>query len=233
MILCAHGAAAGCDAAERHAARLRETGGLGEVVACCLRGTPDLAAALSGVRGPSVAIVPMLMADGYTSRTVLPQAVADAAPEGLTVRITRPLGVSPGVGDIIARRALRACRDRNWRPARTGLLIVGHGTPRDARSGETTEAAADRLRATGAFADVRAGFLEQAPRVGDMLSAMQSFPCLVVAGYFADAGGHAARDLPGLLGSSRPDAVYLGPVGTDPGIPDVIVELLRGDEAAS
>ena len=228
VILCAHGGAAGCDAAEMHAVRLRESGRFEAVVACCLRGMPDLAAAFSRVRGRSAVVVPMLMADGYTSRTVLPVAVANAAPGGQALRITPPLGTSPGVADIIARRAARASRDRGWDPARIALLIAGHGTSRDRQSGETVEAAAARLRNGGAFGDVRTGFLEQAPLLADVLAELQPARC-VVAGYFADAGGHAVQDLPALIEAKRPDAVYMGPVGVDSEIVDVIIEHLQGD----
>lgn len=233
VILCAHGGAsgggaAGCGAAEQHAGRLRETGRFERVVACCLHGMPNLAMAFVLARAPAVTVVPMLMADGYTSRTVLPEAVADVAPDGVKVRITPPLGTSPGVGDLIARRALLACLDRGWQPAQTGLLVAGHGTTRDVRSGETVEATAARLRDGGAFGDVRSGFLEQAPLLADVLAELQPSPC-VVAGYFADAGAHAVQDLPALIAANHADAVYLGPVGVDPEIVDVIVEQLQGD----
>ena len=230
VILCAHGGVAGCGAAEQHARRLREGGAFEDVVACCLRGTPDLAMAFARVQAPVVAVVPVLMADGYTSRTVLPKAVADAAPDGLVVRITPPLGTSPGVGDIIARRALLACRDRGWQAAQTSLLVAGHGTVRDPRSGDTAKSTADRLRAGGAFGDARAGFLEQPPLLADVLSELQPKPC-VVAGFFADAGDHAVRDLPSLINRNHPNAAYLGPIGVDPEVANVIVELLQADES--
>jgi sirohydrochlorin ferrochelatase len=232
VILCAHGSAVGGGAAERHAERLRETGRFERVVTCCLHGMPNLAMAFTLARTPAVTVVPMLMADGYTSRTVLPAAVADVAPDGVALRITPPLGTSPGVGDIIARRALLACLEKGWQPAQAGLLVAGHGTPRDPRSGETVEAAAARLREGGAFGEVRTGFLEQPPLLADVLSDLQSAPC-VVAGYFADAGGHAVQDLPALIEANHPDAVYLGPVGADPEIADVIVALLQGDLPSS
>lgn len=230
MILCAHGGAGGCGAAERHAGRLRKTGRFENVAACCLHGMPNLAMAFTLARAPAVTVVPMLMADGYTCRTVLPEAVADVAREGVTVRITPPLGTSPGVGDIIARRALLACLDRGWQPARTALLVAGHGTTRDAQSGATAKSAADRLRAGGAFGDVRVGFLEQPPLLADVLTELQSKPC-VVAGYFADAGDHATQDVPALIKGKNPNAVYMGPIGADPEITDVIVKLLQAEKS--
>jgi len=226
VILCAHGGAAGAAAAEGHAARLRERGAFEGVMACGLRGAPDLAAVFSRVRSSSAVVVPMLMADGYTCRKVLPAAVADAAPEGLVVRIAPPLGTHPGVADIIARRARQVCLDRGWAMAQTGLLVVGHGTARDPRSGESVEAAATRLRDCRAFADVRAAYLEQSPLAGDALCEIRAEFCLV-AGYLFDVGGHAAQDLPALIRTQRPDSFYLGPVGIDPEIVEIIIDRVQ------
>ncbi len=225
VILCAHGGEAGCTAAEQHAQRLQETGRFDRVVACCLHGMPNLAMGFVRARSPSIAIVPMLMADGYMCRTVLPAAVAEVAPDDLSVRITPPLGASPGVGDIIARRALLACLDKGWQPAQSALVVVGHGTERDARSGETVKTTATRLQDGGAFGLVRAGFLEQPPLVADVLAELGARNC-VVSGYFADAGGHAQQDLPAQIRAVCPGAAYLGPIGVDPEITDVILDLL-------
>lgn len=232
MILCAHGGEAGCSATEQHARRLQETGRFESVVACCLHGMPNLAMAFVRARAPSIAVVPMLMADGYTCRTVLPAAVAEVAPDNSSVRVTVPLGTSPGVGDIIARRALLACLDNGWQPAQTALVVVGHGTERDARSSGTVKATATRLHDGGAFGMVRAGFLEQPPLIADVLKELGERDC-VVAGYFAEAGNHAQQDLPRQIRSVRPAAAYLGPIGTDPEITDLILDLVAAGAAST
>lgn len=232
VILCAHGGEAGCSATEQHARRLQETGRFESVVACCLHGMPNLAMAFVRARAPRIAVVPMLMANGYTCQTVLPAAVAEVAPDNSSIRITPPLGASAGVGDIIARRALLACLDKGWQPAQAALVVVGHGTERDARSGETVERTATRLHNGGAFGMVRAGFLEQPPLVVDVLKALGERDC-VVAGYFAEAGGHAQHDLPEQIRSVRPAAAYLGPVGADPEITDVLLDLVAAGTSST
>jgi sirohydrochlorin cobaltochelatase len=167
----------------------------------------------------------MLMADGYTCRTVLPAAVADVAPDGAKVRITPPLGSNPRIGDIIVRQALLACVEKDLQPAGAALVVVGHGTGRDVRSGETVHATVARLRDSGLFGEVRAGFLQQPPMIGDVLADLRAKACVVV-GYFADASGHARQDLPAQIRAKHREALYLGPIGVDPEVADVVVELL-------
>ena len=103
------------------------------------------------------------------------------------------------------------------------LLLVEHGSP-GGRSGPAFDHAR-RLRATGAFADVRVARLNGRPSVTDALAAAEDeidiVPLLVSEGYVA------TTVLPDAVETATDDDVtirYVSPVGTHERLADVILE---------
>jgi sirohydrochlorin cobaltochelatase len=116
------------------------------------------------------------------------------------------------------------------------LILVGHGS-RSASADDVLPYYVDALKITGRFAEVRACFLEQEPRIGsafDGLAADRVFvmPFLIAHGF------HTRVTIPEALGISSAccmvkgmEVFYLEPLGRS----DLIAQLIgqRVDEAAN
>ena len=144
-----------------------------------------------------------------------------ASGRGRPVILAPPIGSHSALAELIAARAETACAARGWPARRTTLVLVGHGTTGDPESGATLHAQAERLAASGRFSAVRPAFLEQTPRLDQVAAALGDNLCVAV-GFLADEGRHGRIDVPALLG---PGHHYAGPIGLDPGIPDLIATI--------
>jgi sirohydrochlorin cobaltochelatase len=231
LVLCAHGIRGGIGAAAEHASRLRALGLFGEVHACALKSRPGLVETVAAVRGTTIVVAPLLMAEGYTLAAVHPRLEGIARP-GLRRLVCPPVGVHPRLADIISARALALCAARAWRPAGSALLIVGHGTERHRDSGATARRHAARIAARHCFAEVAVAFLDEPPRVCDALDALSAAHCVAV-GLFVDAGEHGQEDIPALLAPAGERAAYAGPIGPDPLISGLILDQVDAALAAS
>lgn len=222
LLICAHGVAGRPGAAVRHAHAISSRGRFAGVAACCLTGRPSVGEALEGLPAGAVVLVPLLMAEGYAWRNLLPRALAAArGAERVTVR--RPVGVHPGLAAVIERAGLEACTARRWEPGETTLLLVGHGTGRDPHSSESLEAQARALARAQRFAEVVPAFLEQPTRLGEALAALDNQHAVVV-GLFADAGVHGEDDVRAAIEPIRARVHYAGPVGILSDMADLIVD---------
>jgi sirohydrochlorin cobaltochelatase len=244
LLLCAHGRSgfarpassedrrATTRAPEAHAAALRKRRLFARVETCVLRGSPGLADVLAEllVDSERVYLVPLLMADGHTSRVVLPEALAQAGGQGARVTLCRPVGLSPALAPLAADEAALLCQARGWRPADTAVVIAGHGTERHEQSGKSAALLAKRIAALRRFRDVTAAFLEQAPTVAETLRACRPSPCAVI-GFFIDEGGHSTRDIPRLIAAEHPEAAYSGAIGVHPAFAEIVLAAAR-DAAA-
>lgn len=117
---------------------------------------------------------------------------------------------------------------------RPGVLIIGHGSSRSAGAFASAEGHAARLRATGRFGTVATGFLRGGTPPREALDAMPDgeifiVPFLMSEGYFSRV--RIPDDL-GLAGRVTEAAgrrlVYCDPVGTDPALATVAVEVALG-----
>lgn len=227
LLLCAHGR--GGTAEDHHvpetlADTLRAGGRFAEVEACYLRGSPGIGDALARLRAAEVVLVPLLMAEGHTSKVVLPDALAAVGEAAGRVRVTAPVGVASALTDLVVSVGLSICGDRHWSPAETTILVAAHGTARHADSGGSAQRLVDRITASGRFRQASAGFIEQEPKLEARLGAILPDPCVVI-GLFMDHGDHSTDDIPQAIAAAHPDAAYSGAIGAHPGIADIILSL--------
>jgi sirohydrochlorin cobaltochelatase len=211
--------------AETHARAIRARGVFAAVESCCLEGRPSLAEALARIDDAPVYLVPMLMAEGFTARTLLPRRITEAGARGRVVTC-RAVGANPGLAALVERQAVASCEARGWSPAQTALVVIGHGTPRDEASGATLLEQADRLAGVGAFAEVLPAFLEQAPRASEVLARLAGRRAVAV-GFFADHGAHSEGEVSGMIARAGPALAYAGAVGVLPEVADLIVAQAR------
>lgn len=176
--------------------------------------------ALHGLSAPCV--LPFFMADGWFTRTELPRRLAQAGRPDLA-----PLpafGMMPEAVELAVHAARTATLGRGWRIEETRLLLAAHGSGR----GPAAAAAADRFRlalsAALPFAEVRLGFIEQAPTLDAAAAGMgRRALCLplLVANW-----DHMRSDVPAALAAAAFAGPCLAPLGARPEVPALLAGAL-------
>ena len=228
LVLCGHGTRGAGGVLDRHAGVIRASGLFAEIRVCSLYGRPDLGAVLDTIDAPDMTVVPWLMCAGYTMDRLAERVAGH--PQADRVTLAEPVGSLPGIADLAAETAERACEDRAWPMAQTALLLIGHGSGRNAVSAETTRSHAARIATTGRFAEVTTAFLDEPPAPAAALARIRAQLCVAV-GLFAERSLHGEDDVPRLLGARRAVA-YTGPIGTAAAFADVIVAQALAAQAA-
>jgi sirohydrochlorin ferrochelatase len=219
---------------DRHARVLDRLGLFRQVRTAVMIGGPSPREALCDLEG-RVYIVPMMMCTGWIWSTQIPHALglsgASSKDGSRTVHLCDPLGHDPELGRLVGLRAQAAARGHGLDTRETGVLIVAHGTDRDRGSQHATDQHAAQLRETGAFAEIETAYLDQAPTIPDTVAGLKR-PTIVV-GLFATPGPHAEQDVPRLIteGNSPNVIDYLGPIGADEGIPDIVLSIVAHEVA--
>jgi sirohydrochlorin cobaltochelatase len=228
LVLCAHGIRGGPGVAAEHAATIARRALFAEVHACAHKGEPGLLDVLARVEAPVVYLAPLLMAEGFTLRTMLTRLETFGRRHS-DLRLCRPVGRHPRLAALLATKAKTVAWDQGWRLRDTALLITGHGTTRHAQASATARRHAAEIAASGAFAEVVTAFLDQSPTILEATSRLRA-PRLVAVGLLVDRGEHGEEDIPRLLAAAGGSAVYTGPIGGDPAIADLVLDLVRAAE---
>jgi len=172
--------------------------------------------------------------------------------DGKQIYYCKPIGTHESMTEVLCARAVdivaRHPFPRAPKPAEIALFIAGHGTKKNANSRKAIEAQVDRIRARGDYADVQPAFMEEAPFIADCFKAAEAKHLVMVPFFIAD-GLHTVEDIPVLLGepakrvkdrleSGQPTwrnptersgklMWYSGAIGSEPHLPDVILERVR------
>lgn len=221
-----------------HVKALGASGQFGYVTGGVLNGEPSLESAL-GLAEESgcewILVYPMFMSAGYFAAEELPRRVKAAELSVLT-SILQPLGVDQRAPLLMLESSLRTAKAAGINPADTRLLVVGHGSKHGPANADATRAAARIIEGHSPFARIDTAFIEEAPFVTEALSQYEGRN--VVAGFFSGDGMHAGQDIPDAIRESGAAAVYTGPVGLHPRVPELIVSSVgravkaRGGEPA-
>jgi sirohydrochlorin ferrochelatase len=103
------------------------------------------------------------------------------------------------------------------------LVLLAHGSRHSRNSASAAEQTAAKARAHQLFADVRVSFLDEPPSL-DKTASEISGPVAVV-GLFSGEGLHGGNDAMRLMAQlGRKDAVYVGNVGSFPGLEKLIAK---------
>ena len=249
LVLAAHGSRTYPESLtplRQHAAALAESGRWRCVTPAFVYGQPTLREVAQGMDDGPVVVVPFFMAEGYFTRTVLPRELGleqkPQRPLRPQWRVTPPLGCASGLGQVVLSRVRAAVGAVPL--ASVGLLLVGHGTARDANSRQTTFDHAAALAAAG-LREVRAAFLEEPPLIAPTLAQLAGDTVCVVPLFVADAL-HTIEDIPRELGlAGEPGAwqsptelggrpvYYTSAVGNDPAVVDLLADLALADDVAN
>lgn len=234
LLLVGHGstqdAAAGAPVRD-HARRIRARRIFRDVQVAFWKEPPFVHDALERTGDDELFIVPVFLADGWFVRDVLPRALGlDAArAAGRRIHYCEPAGAHPAMARLVLRRA-RAAVDARERGG-AALVILGHGTGRNAHSGRIVRCLAARLRSRSEFGEIACGFLDEEPRIARVVASVAS-PEIVLVPFLVSEGWHTRETIPEALGLHGPRTEQAGrmlsytpPVGTLPAVARVIVEL--------
>ncbi|MGE0288309.1 MAG: sirohydrochlorin chelatase [Bradyrhizobium sp.] len=192
-----------------------------EVAVGFINGVPTVADGLAGLAARRVIVYPLFAANGYFTRDRLVQLIDEATGEAREIEMLAPLGLDPGLPELVAEMIERVARENGFAPADSSAVLLAHGSRRNPASREATELMARKVGERAICRDVAVAFLEEPP---DLEEAMRSIegPAIVV-GMFSGDGLHGARDAPHLIAKlGRSDVVYAGVIGNAPGIADLI-----------
>ena len=222
LVLAGHGShlnARSGEAVRVHARALASAEAWDEVLVAFWKEEPSLARALDGCTASDVVVVPVFMSEGYFTGEVIPAEMGLDGPitrrEGRTVRVTRPVGVHPALAGIVVARALEAGASPD-----DPLFVLGHGTKRNAASGNAVREQVERVRSAGPFVEVTAVFTDQEPNLASIPELARGRNATVVP-FFASEGWHVGQ----VVAGGAPGVRYTEPAGTHPGIAAVITDL--------
>lgn len=227
VLLVAHGSARSPDAAlpVLELARGLRRRGFSEVRTGFWKEEPFLHQVLDTLLSSRIVVLPVFLAEGYFSRVVVPRELGLAygrnRRNGRDVRLLPPLGASARMDDLVTDRALAAL-PRGASPAEAALVVLGHGTPVDPRSGDTVREACRRMDGESGFGRVVPAFIDQEPRMEEVVRAAPE-PVVVLVPFLVAAGFHGGITVPRDLELSGATTsrggrtlAYAEPVGTHP-----------------
>ncbi|PKQ13138.1 MAG: cobalamin biosynthesis protein CbiX [Alphaproteobacteria bacterium HGW-Alphaproteobacteria-1] len=168
--------------------------------------------------GPAPRIYPLFMTEGWFTGDALRKRLSNA-PGAI---ILRPLGVSPGLPALAADLLRAEIAAAGWQADEVRAFIAGHGSGRSANSARDTRAFATALADCLPLAEIRIGFVEQAPYLAEAARGLgkQSL-CLP---FFAAEGGHVVDDIPEALDTAAFAGLRLPPIGTAPTVPALVAD---------
>lgn len=169
-------------------------------------------------------IYPMFMSQGWFTQTQLPRRIG-AHP----VRITRPFGTDPGLPDMAATVLHEVLAQHGWRAQDTQIFLPGHGSGRSPNAARDTHAFATALAARIRVAELRVGFVEQAPYLAEMAQGLG--PTSICLPFFAAKLGHVLDDIPTALETTGFKGLALDPIGCAPQVPQLVARALHNLQA--
>jgi sirohydrochlorin ferrochelatase len=235
VLLAAHGERGGGadnSGVERLAAELSRREAAAEIGFGFIKGTPSIPDALRSLKAARLLVYPLFLADGYFTRIRLPQLIAQAGIHTDRIRTLPPLGLDPALASLVAAKASSTARAGGYADQQVTVILLAHGSTKDAASRLATEALARQLGAAKPFAAISCAFLDEPPALADVVTRTPG-PAVVV-GLFAGEGLHGREDVPRLIEAlRRPDIAFAGNVGAWPEIADVVAATISDRRLAT
>jgi len=192
----------------QHAAELRRRGLFAAVREAFWKQEPQIKGVLAEIKSPRLFIVPLMISEGYFASEVIPRELgldADFRLQTPDFRLiyTKPVGTHPSMTNVLLARARGVVAQfpfpRAPKPKDITLFLAGHGTERSAQSRVAVEHQVELIRAQNLYADVRAIYMDEEPRIKNC-QATASTRNVVVVPFFISDGLHTTEDIPVLLG---------------------------------
>ena len=238
LVLAAHGsrrAPAANALVRRVAEALRGRRLFDEVAVAFHHGEPGFEAILDELESDDITVVPFFTSGGHYTDVVLPEALArNRQYSAVRLRQTRPVGEHPGMGALVARRIGELMHQHRIDRGSVALALVGHGTKRHLESRTATLHLADTLRCRRIAGEVLTAFLDDDPPIETLIH-RAACPHLLVVPFLIGGGTHVSEDIPRRLKQSSvasrqspdPEIIVDEPIGSYPGLVDIITDLAR------
>lgn len=250
LLIVGHGSTHSPDASEPtflQAREIRRRRLFAEVHCAFWKEEPSLRMVGYAIEAGEVYVVPHFISEGYFTRQIIPRELELTGPttavRGRVWHSCDPVGIHPRMTDLLLRRARETAPQVD--PARTALIIVGHGTAQNAQSAVAIRSQVERLKQAGApYREICDAYLEEEPRLADWEQWCES-PQVIVLPFFIADGLHGSRDIPfhvgvtpersGLEGGPyrvRGRAVYCSrAIGADLAVADMILDQVQAFDA--
>ncbi len=222
--------------------QLRAKGVADEISACFWKEPPSFRNALGNLCSETVVVVPVLAANGYFARTVIPTEMGLEGPFTRVgkrcIQYTRPLGLHPRLGEVLHDSVLKQMQVLCAGPKEVAVAVIGHGTHRDARGREAARHIARSLAAKLPDCDVLEAYLDDDPAIPSIYDRTDA-PVILAAPWFLAPGSHVSVDVPVALGLPAGAAsgrfrgrsvYYLDAPGTADVACELILDLARSCE---
>jgi len=205
----------------RIARALSDRGLVPELAVGFVSGVPTIRDALTALGTRRILVYPLFVSSGYFTRDRLVQLLDEANDQYREIQVLPPLGLDPGLPDLVVAFAKQAARERGFAPQLSTVICLAHGSRRNSSSREATEQVVRGVEGRAAFRQVRIAFLEERPFLAEAAKAV-SGP-VVVVGLFSGEGMHGARDAPRLTAElGRSDTAFSGVIGSAAGVEELV-----------
>lgn len=195
-----------------------------------ISGVPSVKDALHTLAADRILVYPLFASSGYFTRDRLVQILDEAGSDGRNIEMLTPLGLDPGLPDIVLQQACDAAHDHGFAPQACTVILLAHGSQRNPASRQSTERMARAIEERALFRKVDVAFLEEQPSLDDV-AAVTEGPAVVV-GMFSGEGLHGAKDAPRLVERlRRNDIVFAGIMGSAPGIAELVARAVAARQA--
>lgn len=224
LLIAAHGERspdATNDGVRKIARAVSARGLVSDVAVGFINGMPTIGEAFAALRAPRIIVYPLFASSGYFTRDRLVQLLDEANETARDVTVLPPLGLDPGLPDLVLDCASAMARARGFAPEASTVMLLAHGSRRNSASREATERVARAIENRAAFRGVGIALLEERPFLDEAMAQVHG-PAIVV-GMFSGEGMHGASDAPRLIAAlNRHDVVYAGVIGSAAGIDGLV-----------
>ncbi len=250
LVLGAHGSLAAPDSNQPLydlADEISNKGIFTAVTPAFLNGDPLMTDFLHQLPKGDVVIVPAMTSVGYYLQSVIPKRIAEN-PDHADYRIfiSPVVGMHEKIATLAAARIERTMATDSMTAADTTVVLVGHGTRRNANSCKSTYALLDQLKQQRPDLKFEIAFLDQDPEAEAVAQKIDT-PHTVIIPFLISRGPHTTVDIPEAFGlESGPQVQFPNrnqwtddsghricicdtPVGMYPEVADLCVELALGE----
>ncbi|QSR86217.1 sirohydrochlorin cobaltochelatase [Candidatus Methylacidiphilum infernorum] len=207
LVLAGHGSLYNPDAALPvyiNAEKIRRKKIFKEVYETFWKEEPSFHQTLLSIQSPFIYVVPFFLSHGFFTARVIPTEMeieGSLSRKGdKRVGYCKAIGENPKVAEIIIQAVYQSIQDKADDIIKDGaLLLVSHGTRKNAHSKETVYKHLDWIKKRNLFGECHVFFLEEEPRVSGWKEHVKSKFVFCVP-FFISEGDHSYVDVPKLMG---------------------------------
>lgn len=187
-----------------------------------LNGLPEMADFVRLLPPPNqvenVIIVPAMTSVGYYLQKVIPKRLAEnPRHDQYKMFISPVVGMHQKIAGLIVQRVENMLTQRNLEPNDTTIVLIGHGTRRNANSSKSTYDLLRQLKDLRPELNYVVAFLDQDPEAQAVAQAITTRHKLIVP-FLISRGPHTTVDIPEAFGlPSGPDVKFPNVMTTDDG----------------